>query len=252
MLIYGAYFTPFFKILFRYLEFLIRIIKTAHCLEHLSLGCIQDLLKLSPHFVKPLVKYQASCIRSLHLSSIKDIPGSYFDYDINCSMFKRFLNLESLSVNYSCLSDQLLDTLSQPHRKQLRRLNVHVHYFDENVPVISTSAWKKIAKHSPNLEVSINLLHFTTAMEEIEDLFNEEMPLTHFRVCFSYDLNLELLTHIAFINNETLKSLVLINSLTREMDYSSSFIQHRIDPIIMVAWRCRQLSRMKIIGNRCS
>ncbi|KFM74832.1 F-box only protein 33, partial [Stegodyphus mimosarum] len=232
----------------QYLEFLIRIIKTAHCLEHLSLGCIEELLDLSEYFLTPLAEYQAACIRSLHLSSVKEVPGSYFIYDINSSIFKTFLNLECLSIDYDYISDQLLEILSQPHRRPLRRLNIHVHSFHYRLPDISSSAWKQIRSCSPSLEVTINLLHFHNSPEHVHYILNSEMPLTHFRVYFSSGFNVEAITRIAFINNESLKSLVLVDELNEDSTATSTFLSSSIDPLIMLAWRCKRLTRMKIIG----
>lgn len=237
-----------FITIFRYIECLIKIIKRAHCLEHLSLGCIEELLDLAKYFIEPIAKYQASCIRSLHVSSVKEVPDSYVIYNINCSIFQTFMNLESLSIDYDYMSDQLLDTLSQPRRRPLRRLNVHVHSF-HNRPQTSSSAWKQITNHSSNLEVTINFLHYHSHPAKIHEILNEEMPLTHFRAYFSSGFNTEVLTRIAFINNATLKSLVLIDELNEDSLPATTFLTHNIDPLIMLAWRCRKLSRVKIIGN---
>lgn len=218
-------------------------------MEHLSLGCIEELLDLAEYFLEPLAEHQATCIRSLHLSSIKDVPGSYFIYDINSSIFQAFLNLESLSIDYDYMSDQLLETLSHPHRRPLSRLNVHVHSFNYRVPAISSTAWKQITSHSPTLEVTINLLHFHNLPESIHDILNAEMPLAHFRVYFSSGFNIEILTRIAFINNDTLKSLVLIDKLNEDSSAAASFLTNSVDPLIMLAWRCKHLSQVKVIGN---
>lgn len=228
---------------------MIKIIQRAHCLEHLSLGCIEELSDLAEYFLQPLAEYQASCIRSLHLSSVKEVPGSYFIYDINISAFETFMNLEYLSIDFDYMSNQLLEILSQPHRRPLRRLNVHVHSFDFSVPEISTSAWKQISTHSSNLEVTLNLLHCHNIPENIHGVLNKEMPLTHFRVYFSSGFSIGILTHIACINGSTLKSLILVDELNDYKTAASSFLTYRVDPLIMMAWQCKKLSRIKIIGK---
>lgn len=212
------------------------------------MGCIEELLDLSDKFLKPLSEYQASCIRSLHLSSVKEVPGKYFINNINISIFQTFSNLESLSIDYDHMNEQLLDTLSQPHRRPLLRLNVHVHSFQNRVPEISSSVWKKLAAHSSNLEVTINLLHFHTLPEQINSILNKDMPLTHFRVYFSSSFKVEILTRVAFLNGNTLKSLVLVDELNEDSSAISTFLTNGIDPLVMFAWRCKNLSRIKIIG----
>ncbi|GIY56232.1 f-box only protein 33 [Caerostris extrusa] len=118
----------------QYVEFLIKIIKRATCLQHLSLGCIEELLDLSGNFLVPLSKYQANCLRSLHLSSIKEVPGNYFITNLDTTLFSTFQKLERLSIDYDHLNDHFLDVFSQPHRKPLSQLIIHVHSFDYSFP----------------------------------------------------------------------------------------------------------------------
>ncbi|GFR33117.1 f-box only protein 33 [Trichonephila clavata] len=232
----------------QYVEFLIRIIKRAHCLEHLSLGCIEELLDLSEHFLTPLSKYQAKCLRSLHLSSVKEVPGSYFVNDLNSSLFSTFLNLERLSIDYDHLSDQLFDGLAQSQHRPLCHLIIHVHSFDYGYPKVSDAAWKRLALHSPSLEVTINLLHFHNLAENVRNVLSREMPLAHFRVYFSSGFDVEILTQIAFLNDHSLRSLVMVDELDDNLTAAATFLTGGIDPLIMLAWRCKKLNYIKIIG----
>ncbi|CAL1285883.1 unnamed protein product [Larinioides sclopetarius] len=232
----------------QYVEFLIRIIKRAHCLEHLSLGCIEELLDLSEHFLAPLSKHQAKCLRSLHLSSVKEVPGNYFINDLKTSLFRTFLQLERLSIDYDYLSDQLLDVFSQPQHRPLTHLIIHVHSFDYRFPRVSDAAWKRLTLHSPNLEVTINLLHFHNLAENVRHVLDSEMPLAHFRVYFSSGFDVDILTRIAFLNDHSLRSLVLVDELNDDLSPAATFLRGGVDPLVMLAWRCKKLTYVKIIG----
>ncbi|XP_042911886.1 F-box only protein 33 [Parasteatoda tepidariorum] len=227
-----------------YIEYLCKIIQQARCLEHLSLGFIEELLDVSDHLLCMLTENQALCIRSLHLSSIKEVPDNYFVNTMNSSMFKSFFRLEFLSIDYDYMNDQLLDVLSQPQKRPLRRLSIHVHSFYYPFRKVGDAAWNLLRSHSPCLEVTLNLLHFHSSYLFIHNILSSEMPLAHFRVYFSSGFNVEILTEIAFLNESSLKSIVLVD----ELNESSNHGIQSIDPLIMLAWKCKKLTYMKIIG----
>ncbi|XP_054719690.1 F-box only protein 33-like [Uloborus diversus] len=232
----------------QYIKFLVTIIKKARRLEHLSFGCIEELLDSSEYFLKPLAQHQSNSIRSLHLSSVKEVPGNYFVYDISSTLFESFRNLESLSIDYDYMSDDLLIVLSKPHHRPLNRLIIHVHSLPFRLNEISSEAWKQISCHSPKLEVTINMLHFHNSPEYILAILKHEMPLVHFRAFFSSGFNEDVITRLAFISKGSLKSFVLVDELDEDSTPASVFPSSNIDPLIMLAWRCKKLSYIKIIG----
>ncbi|KAG8189120.1 hypothetical protein JTE90_028659 [Oedothorax gibbosus] len=230
----------------QYVDSLISIIKRARSIEHLSLGCIEELLDRSPLLLPLLAQLHSFSLRSLHLSSIKEVPGSYLTHPtiISGSLFKSFDLLESLSIDYDYLDDQLLEVLARPPRR-MKRLNVHVHKLERGVSRPSDDAWKQISTCSPNLEVTITLLHLEG---DIRNLLSPEMPLANFRAYFSSGFRTESVAKLAYLNDQTLRSLVLVDGLNDDDSPMTSFLNSRIDPLIILAWRCQKLTSMKIIG----
>uniref|UniRef100_A0A1W7RAJ0 F-box only protein 33 n=1 Tax=Hadrurus spadix TaxID=141984 RepID=A0A1W7RAJ0_9SCOR len=232
----------------QYITALKQIICNAQRLKHLSLGCVEELLDHSDSFIALLGQHQYKSLQSLHLASVKEDPEHYALLDLPIDTFNVFCNLQVLSIDYDYISDNLLFSLSKPRKKALTKLNLHVHGIDADHPGTSDTSWKQLRNFSPKLEVTITLLHSHDPSSVLQDIFHPSMPLTHFRAFFSPGLDAELLDVIAVLNSSTLKSVNLVESLGENHIPTGSFPPEPEDPLVMLAWRCRNLSHLTVVG----
>lgn len=70
------------------------------------------------------------------------------------STMAAFRSLSSLTLNYSCVSDELLEALCQSSAGTLWALNVKCHIHDPHGQVIWGMSWAKLARHATNLKVN--------------------------------------------------------------------------------------------------
>ncbi|XP_023217047.1 F-box only protein 33-like [Centruroides sculpturatus] len=231
-----------------YITSLEQIICNAHRLKHMSLGCIEELLNHSDLFLTLLSQHQFKSLQSLHLASIKEDPEHYALLDLPINTFEVFGNLQYLSIDYDYVSDCLLYNLSKSRNKSLRHLNIHVHGIDTEHPGTTDNAWKQLKNLSPQLEVTMTLLHSHDPSTVLQDIFHPSMPLAHFRAFFSSGLDAELLDDVAILNCNTLKSISLVESLGEDSIPIGPFRPEAEDPLVMLAWRCQNLTHLSVVG----
>ncbi|XP_012300942.2 F-box only protein 39 [Aotus nancymaae] len=65
-----------------------------------------------------------------------------------------FHNLVSLTLNYNCISDELLENLCENNASTLWTINIKCHIHDPHEQVIWGMSWAKLARHATNLKVN--------------------------------------------------------------------------------------------------
>lgn len=237
-------------------ERLDQLIQRCESLQHISMGCLQPVLNHSNRLLQSLAKRHSHSLRCLHLSSVKTNPDYYLVVDLPVQLLEPFASLKHLSIDFDSINDQILTALAS--KTKLETLVINVHGIDEQHEGLSRSAWTRLAASCPELKVTINLVHTDDSVEVLRDsLFDTDMPLTHFRSYFvgntSDDTICYLVNLIANRHSKTLSSLTLVNSLKRNSQYgicpSSVFTELRENPLVMLAWRSRQLQSLTVIGK---
>ncbi|XP_048120645.1 F-box only protein 39-like [Alosa alosa] len=93
----------------------------------------------------------------------------------------RFKGLRSLTINYSCMSDQLLEALAVAckgldNSGSLRSLTVRCHIHEPHGQVIWGSAWSNLAKRCPDLRVHMSVERILS-LESLNRILLHEIPL---------------------------------------------------------------------------
>ncbi|RWS25202.1 F-box only protein 33-like protein [Leptotrombidium deliense] len=224
-----------------------------HCnLKHLSLGCLEQMLNCTPSLLSIMAQRNNTSLQSLHLLTVKEDPDYYPVPDIPAHLFEPFVNLKVLSIDYDFMSDDLLSILAV---KPLEKLIINVHGLDDEHPGVSKSAWSKL-KWKQKLEVTLNLLHTDDSPDGLREMILEtDIPLSHFRAFFlGYNTGIaELIKVVAIKHQNTLRSLVLLNSLAESTFFPNTcFSRATENELVMLAWRCKKLQHLTVIGYEIS
>ncbi|CAG2113242.1 unnamed protein product [Medioppia subpectinata] len=226
-------------------------------LEHISFGCLQPVLNHSNRFLQTLAKRHSLSLKCLHLSSVKTDPDNYPVLDLSVHLLEPFASLRVLSIDFDVLNDQMLRLMAR--KATIDTFVVNVHGIDEQHEGLSASSWSVLAKSNPNLKVTLNLIHTEDSIAVLRDsLLDTDMPLAHFRAYFVYtfgpsdDSICHLVNLVANRHSKTLLSVTLVNALkgtkTRHQRPNPVFAELRENPLVMLAWRSRQLQSLTIIG----
>ncbi|XP_074870123.1 F-box only protein 39-like [Carettochelys insculpta] len=65
-----------------------------------------------------------------------------------------FRNLVILTLNYNCISDEVLDILCEHNAHSLWKINIKCHIHDPHGQVVWGMSWANLAKRAPNLKVN--------------------------------------------------------------------------------------------------
>lgn len=222
------------------------MVKRNRRLLHLSLGCTEILLNNSKEVLSLLVKHHAPYLQSLHLASVKEDSGSYNLPFTRLDNISAFSNLRSLSMDYDFLTPQLMASLAhRPHTApSLQCLSIHVHRAGQQQP--TEAMWKELMEASPNLELTLNLVHSIEGVQMLLDILKPSMPLTHYRQYFCGDISVAALNIISNHYRSTLRSLTIVEAIEiQPINYNNYDTE---DPFVMLAWRCTRLEVLKLIG----
>eukprot|EP00061_Rhincodon_typus_P013872 g40508.t1 len=103
-------------------------------------------------------------------------------------IIRSFCSLSSLSINYNCISDDLLDTLCESCYQTLRTMNIKCHVHDPHNQVVWGLSWSKLAKRATNLKVNF---YFELVMknDRLTRILVPEIPVRslNFRSCYFSD-----------------------------------------------------------------
>lgn len=117
----------------------VNIIETSNCLETLSLGCREELIKNLSLILEPLRLHHSKHLTHLSLASVKDDPDYYDFFELDNSIFNSFIRLSILTLDYEYVSDTLLEALDNGC---MQRLVIHIHGWKEDYPGTTNMAWQ--------------------------------------------------------------------------------------------------------------
>ncbi|KAI5280846.1 F-box only protein 39 [Manis pentadactyla] len=99
-----------------------------------------------------------------------------------------FHGLVSLTLNYNCISDELLDNLSENNASTLRNMYIKCHIHDPHRQVIWGMSWAKLARHTTNLKVNF-FFEWVMKYEHLARILLQEIPVRSIslRSCYFSD-----------------------------------------------------------------
>lgn len=208
---------------------------------------MEELLEHSNVIVNLLTQHHASTLQSLHLASVKEDSESYGIIDLNANDFCHFTALHSLSLDYDYLTNDLLHIFLDSKKTKLEVLVINVHGIDADHEVITNETWRRLRNHSPDLEVTLNLIHSFEGVAVLLDILQPSMPLAKFRQMFCSNINIASISFISSHYNNTLKEIHIIDGFING-DPNIYEIEADEDPFVMLAWRCPKLEHFTLIG----
>ncbi|XP_059763535.1 F-box only protein 39 isoform X2 [Balaenoptera ricei] len=87
-----------------------------------------------------------------------------------------FHSLESLSLNYNCISDELLENLCENNAGTLWTMNIKCHSHDPHEQVIWGMSWAKLARYATNLRVNF-FFEQVMEYERLARILLQEIPI---------------------------------------------------------------------------
>lgn len=99
-----------------------------------------------------------------------------------------FRSLASLTLNYNCLSDELLENLCENNAGTLWTMNIKCHTHDPHGQVIWGMSWAKLARHAANLKVNF-FFERVMKYERLARILLQEVPVRSLslRSCYFSD-----------------------------------------------------------------
>ncbi|KAK1158288.1 F-box only protein 39-like [Acipenser oxyrinchus oxyrinchus] len=95
-----------------------------------------------------------SSISELNIEDFFCMPIAAHAHTLFSQTLARFQNLSKLSLNYACISDEVLETLAASCASTLRTLNVKCHVHEPHSQVVWGFSWAKLASRSSDLRVN--------------------------------------------------------------------------------------------------
>ncbi|MEE6468919.1 hypothetical protein FKM82_008420 [Ascaphus truei] len=99
-----------------------------------------------------------------------------------------FQNLQTLNLNYNCISDNLLAILRENCSHSLRTINIKCHISDPHGHVVFRMSWTKLAKQAKNLKVNF-FFERVIKYNNLASILMSEIPVRSIsmRSCFISD-----------------------------------------------------------------
>lgn len=232
---------------FRYLDAFERMIRNARALKHVSLGCVSDLIDHAEEWLPLLAAFQSDSLQELHLASVKENPESYGLIDLPLSHVHSFSNLQTLSVDYDYLSVELLSGFMHDCAA-LQRLVIHIHGVEPLHEKIPNHTWQRLVKKTPQLQVTLNLLHSVDGCQALLDILQPALPLTHLRLFFCEQLNTAALDFVSQHYCDSLQSVHIIEGINLHFGPAPYEVATEENPFVMLAWKCNNLQHFTFTG----
>ncbi|XP_015592478.1 F-box only protein 33 [Cephus cinctus] len=233
------------------MESLHKIVENSNCLEALSFGCLEDLTASAGPIMESLQRHHAKHLTHLSLASVKDDPGDYVLSDLDSCMFRSFVRLSYLTVDYDYVSNSLLEALDSG---LMERLVIHVHGYEEDHPGTTNNSWINFVGKNPHCELRLNLMHSYLAVTILDShILQPAMPLTHLKVLFCETVNANAIHRLAAWYPNTLRSLVWIDCLDSAPYSPVTYDPNDIDspdPLVLLAWKCTKLVEIVFLGYK--
>ncbi|XP_019366851.1 PREDICTED: F-box only protein 39-like [Gavialis gangeticus] len=153
----------------------------------------------------------------------------------------KFRNLAILTLNYNCISDELLDTLCEHNAHSLWTLNIKCHIHDPHRQIIWGASWANLGKRAPKLRVNF---FFERVMkhDKLARILLAEIPVRsiNLRSCYFRDPD--------WTMRPTLTNLLpsykhILQKLTLEFNNSHEFLDEELLQLVL---SCRKLFFLKI------
>ncbi|XP_013396215.1 F-box only protein 33 [Lingula anatina] len=231
-----------------FVDSLIAVTKHARKLEHLSLGCIQELTDYADTFIAVLSQHEASKLRALHLESVKEDPDDYGLIELPLTKLNLLHNLQVLGIDFDHLSNSLLEGFIDNHKAKLEKLIVNVHGIHPAQEQVRNHTWWRLTQHSPKLRVTLNLIHSADGVEQLMNILKPDIPLAILRLFFCTTINAHAIDFISKHHCETFENLYVVEGLD---DGNPNTFEDQIDDgnmLVMLAWRCKVLKHITFIG----
>lgn len=231
---------------------IVKIIETSNRLEALSLGCIEELAANANMILEPLLLHHAKHLTHLSLASVKDDPEHYEFIQLEEYVFKSFIRLTVLTLDYDVVNDALLRALDSG---TMERLVIHVHDWRQDYLGTTNAAWETFVQNNPRCELRLSLIHSYMGVKVLDmHILRPAMPLTHLKILFCETFNIEVLHRLSSWYPPTLKSLIWIDSMDTKLNTTPATYDPEEpdipDPLVLVAWRCTELVEVMFIGHR--
>ncbi|CAH2219744.1 F-box only 39 [Pelobates cultripes] len=151
-----------------------------------------------------------------------------------------FHNLNSLTLNYSCISDTILEILCENCRYSLSTLTIKCHIYDPHMQVVAGKSWKKLAQEAKNLQVNF-LFERVLLYSDLSRILLPEIPASNIsiRSCYFSDRRWSLrstVTELLPNYKDTLQKLTL--------EYSNH--EYLDDELIKLVLLCKKLNYLKL------
>lgn len=235
--------------IFRFIQSLEEIIKGCRKLKHLSLGCSEELQAYASSLVDTLLCHHSKHLQSLHIASVKEDSEDYGIVDLNIDQLNKFLNLQHLSIDYDFVDSKLLTVYSKNSQAPLKTLVIHVHGVDPEHEVIPEPVWQQFSSCNQTVEVTLNLVHSYSGVQNLLHILKPSLPLSHFRQFFCSKVNNAALGLMASHYTRTLKSVHIIDGFEMNCPVVYDNWSTTEDPFVMLAWKCPNLSSFTLIGK---
>ena len=98
----------------------------------------------------------------------------------------KFTNLKYVSLNYNCLSEEILETLTKSLHGKLHFMNVKVFRSDPHLHRISGHTWKQFSRACPRMRVAF-WFESIGSYQEIAPLLLKEIPVKDIHIWSGYD-----------------------------------------------------------------
>ncbi|NXL87171.1 FBX39 protein, partial [Alectura lathami] len=139
-----------------------------------SLSCLKNKSFISKINIKDFFSHHLPVYRSI-----------LFHHTVS-----KFHNLVILTLNYNCVSDELLDILRENSAHSLRTLNIKCHIHDRHGQVVSGMSWANLAKRAPELNVNF-FFERVMKYDHLARILLVEIPVRSIslRSCYFSDLD---------------------------------------------------------------
>ncbi|XP_002732934.1 F-box only protein 33-like [Saccoglossus kowalevskii] len=226
-----------------FIDIIEEILLNSKKLSCLSLGYIPELCDS-----EVLDRIGDNCSTSLHTLHLASLLPDEAMHNIQPYSLRVFKNLQILSLNYDDLSNDMLSVLTQPDRTKLQHLLILADGLGSHKSAVSNVMWQGLVTHSPNVKVTLTLL--SIPLTEILDILRPSLPLHTVRILYSGSIPRSAIDFLGTYNNKTLEAVYLHEQVeSDEMPYLLfPDVEGVEDPLVMLAWRCDQLSCLSIIG----
>ncbi|XP_035657931.1 F-box only protein 33-like [Branchiostoma floridae] len=222
------------------------ILSGAKNLKYLSFGYCVEVFDHTT--IQAVAKACGHSIHTLHAATL--YPEEQAQSLFTPSILQSFQHLQVLSMDFEELSNEILSVMCNENRVSLKNLILLQDGQPASVPDIRDRAWHLFASSNPDAEVTLTLLRLPSGLQ---NYLRPSMPLGTLRVLYSGEVTRANLDFISCHYCKTLKSLIICDWLDSGATYS--LVPDTMmgeDPIVMLAWRCTNLTNLSIIGYEFS